>query len=487
MTAADLIRILPLLVLGAGIVVAMLGIAVRRSHTQTFALTLGTLALAIFTLRVPAPGVSAGVGPLIALDGYAVFFIALILLAAVAIVVMAFGYLRQRAVAREEFYVLVLLAMLGCAFLVSSTHFASLFLGLELLSVSLYALVAYNRSQPTDVEAGIKYLIPAAVSTAFLLFGMALVYAHTGTMSLPALAQPSGLLQGSSHVIAFIGAAMILVGIAFKLALVPFHFWAGDVYQGAPAPVTALIATTSKGAVFALLLRYFGQMDLRMRPPFFSVFTWVAVVTMVVGTYLALRQKDFKRLLAYSSIAHMGYLLVAFLAIKELAATALSFYLLTYFITTLGAFTVITMLSGRDRDFSDIDDCRGLAARYPALTGILTAMMLSLAGVPLTAGFLGKFYLLYAGVRSDLWLLVFVLIATSVISLFYYLRVVVTMYQPARAASETTAAGTSSAPAPSGSFIGGVLLASLVVSLIGVGVYPGPLLHWIEGLTGGLL
>ena len=486
MTVADLLRILPLLILGAGTVITLLAIAVRRHHVLAFVLVLGTLVLSVLTLRAPASGTDPGVGPLIAFDGYAVFFMVLILLAAIAIVTMAFGYLRGRTVVREEFYVLVLLAMLGCAFIVSSTHFVSFFLGLELLSVSLYSLIAYNRARPMDIEAGVKYLIPAAVSSAFVLFGMALIYTHTGTMSLPELATSGALSQGPYPIIALIGAAMILVGIAFKLALVPFHLWAGDVYQGAPAPVTALIATTSKGAVFALLLRYFGQTDLRMHPPFFSVFTWVAVATMFVGTYLALRQTNVKRLLAYSSIAHMGYVLVAVLAIKEVATTALAFYLLTYFITILGVFAVITTLSAKDRDFSEIEDYRGLAARYPLLTGILTAMMLSLAGVPLTAGFLGKFYLLYAGIRSDLWLLVFVLIATSVVSLFYYLRVVVTMYQPVPL-PEVESVKVAPAPAPSGSFIGGVLLAGLLVSLIWVGIYPGPLLGWIEHLTGGLL
>jgi NADH-quinone oxidoreductase subunit N len=235
------------------------------------------------------------------------------------------------------------------------------------------------------------------------------------------------------------------------------------------------------------LLRYFGQMNLRMPHPFFSLFTWVAVLTMLVGTYMALRQDNVKRLLAYSSIAHMGYLLVAFLAVADVATTALTFYLLTYFITTLGIFAVITTLSDKDEDFSEIDDYYGLAVRYPLLTAVLTAMMLSLAGVPLTAGFLGKFYLLYAGVRSELWLLVLVLVATSVISLFYYLRVVVVMYQPVPPSRHGAAVGMRAGPAPSGSFIGGVLLGGLTVSLVWVGVYPGPILRFIETIAGGLL
>jgi NADH-quinone oxidoreductase subunit N len=480
MTAADLIHILPLIILGGGAIVTMLTIAAYRSHILTFVLTLGTLVASMSTVRVQSPAVSESIGPLIRFDGYAVFFIIVILLAAIAVVVMAYGYLRGRSVVREEFYVLVLTAMLGCVFLVSSVHFASFFLGLELLSVSLYSLAAYHRVQAVDIEAGIKYLLPAATSSAFLLFGMALVYARSGTMSLWVMAETGRIPAGRDDPVAFVGAGMIFVSLAFKLALIPFHFWAGDVYEGAPAPVTALIATTSKGAVFALLLRYFSGMDVRLREPFLSLFTWIAVFTMLVGTYLALRQSNVKRLLAYSSITHMGYLLVAFLAVREVAATALSFYLLTYFITTLGVFGVITALSGKEKDFTEIGDYRGLIADHPFLGGILTAMMLSLAGVPLTAGFLGKFYLLYAGVRSNLWLLVLVLVAASVISLFYYLRVVVTLYQPVPPESEQSPAAQAHRAAPSVSFIGGVVLAVLLLLLIWIGVYPGPILHLIQ-------
>jgi NADH-quinone oxidoreductase subunit N len=199
---------------------------------------------------------------------------------------------------------------------------------------------------------------------------------------------------------------------------------------------------------------------------------------MFTGNFLALQQRDIKRLLAYSSIAHMGYLLVAFLAGGMLAVTAVSFYLLAYFITTLGAFGVIAALSGKEEDLSRIDDYRGLASRQPVLAALLTVMMLSLAGIPLTAGFLGKFYLVLAGVRSHLWLLVLVLVANSVIGLFYYLRVIVALYEPAPSTSDR-------ATSPSGSLIGGVLLAVLLLSLVWVGVYPAPIIRLIESLTGG--
>ncbi|OHB67308.1 MAG: NADH-quinone oxidoreductase subunit N [Planctomycetes bacterium RBG_13_62_9] len=483
MTTADLLHILPLLVLAAGAVAGMLGIAIHRSHMMTFVLALCTLVLSLLTLGVLAPSSTSYVTPLIRLDGYAVFFTGLLLVAAIAIVAISYGYLRERAVVREEFYILTLTAMLGCVVLVSSTHFASFFVGLELLSVSLYILIAYHRAQPTDIEAGIKYFIPAATSSAFLLFGISLVYARTGTMALSELIGVAAVPWRQGDLPALLGMAMILIGIGFKLALVPFHFWAADVYEGSPVPVTALIATASKGAVFALLLRYFDAMDIQTRNPFFLVFTIVAIFTMFTGNYLALLQNNIKRLLAYSSIAHVGYLLVAFLAGGRQATTAVAFYLLAYFITTLGAFGVIAALSGKDRDLSSIGDYRGLVLRHPVLAAVLAAMMLSLAGIPLTAGFLGKFYVLFAGVRSDLWLLVLVLVANSVISLFYYLRVVITLYQPVEPAWAQAPSAGRYVPAPSHSLIAAVVLALLTLSLIGIGIYPSPVIQLIETMT----
>jgi NADH-quinone oxidoreductase subunit N len=484
MTGVDVIRILPPIVLGAGIVVGMLGIAVRRSHGVTLGATLATLILASAALRASLSRGERDLTLLIRFDDYAIFFLGLLFLAAIAVAVMAYGYLRGRAVVREEWYVLLLLAILGCVFVVSSTHFASFFLGLEVLSVSLYALVAYSRSRPTDIEAGVKYFIPAAASSAFLLFGMALVYAHTGTMELAALARLASSAWQHGGVVALVGMGMILVGIGFKLALVPFHFWAADVYEGAPAPVAALIATASKGAIFAVLLRYFDVLQIQMREPFFTVFTVLAIATMIVGNYLALMQNDLKRLLAYSSVAHMGYLLVAFLAGAGQAVTAVAFYLLAYFITTLAAFGVLTALSDKETDFSRIRDYRGLARRHPWLAGILAAALFSLAGIPLTAGFFAKFYVLLAGVGSTLWLLVLVLVGTSIVGLFYYLRVILVLYQPPEPAGGEMPATSRRDWAPSASIIGGIVLAVLTLLLVWIGIYPAPVIHWIGTFAG---
>ena len=230
---------------------------------------------------------------------------------------------------------------------------------------------------------------------------------------------PSG---AADRVVALVGVGLIVVGFGFKLALVPFHLWTPDVYQGAPAPVTAFVATVSKGAMFAVLLRYFTIIDVRAHHTVFLIFAILAIASMVVGNLLALLQSNVKRLLAYSSIAHLGYLVVAFLASGALAATAITFYLVAYFVTTIGAFGVVTVLSSADSEAEDLDEYRGLFARRPWLSVVFTAMLLSLAGIPLTAGFVGKFYLTVAAGGAALWSLLIVMMITSGIGLFYYLR-----------------------------------------------------------------
>jgi NADH-quinone oxidoreductase subunit N len=276
------------------------------------------------------------------------------------------------------------------------------------------------------------------------------------------------------------GFAMILVGIAFKLALAPFHLWTPDVYQGAPAPVTAFIATVSKGAVFALLLRCFDPVAQGPNDGVRLLFGVLAVASMFTGNLLALLQDNVKRILACSSIAHMGYLLVAFLAGGPLAAEAVTFYLIAYFITTLGAFGVVTVLSAPGRDADRMEDYRGLFRRHPWTAAVLTVMLLSLAGIPLTAGFVGKFYVLYAGVSSSLWLLVLLLVVNSAIGLFYYLRIVVTICRRPEPEPSAAASATVLPPPERVPLMGRAALSALTVLLVALGVYPGPVIDLIR-------
>ncbi len=469
---SDFLALLPLVVVTAAAVLAMLAAAFFRR--AVLALTLLGLALACAALPL-----SLGAGPvamLLVLDEYAIGSMALIFGATFVIALLAYGYFGGRDSDHESLYVLFLLAALGAAVLVSSAHFAAFFLGLELLSISLFAMIAYWRGAEPGIEAGIKYLVLAGLASSFLLFGMALIYARSGTLQ---FAQMDLLLPATGPADPYVitGLALIVVGIGFKLALVPFHMWTPDVYQGAPAPVAAFVATVSKGAALVLLLRYFAAIGGHRSAPLDVVLTLLAVASILAGNLLALLQDNLKRMLAYSSISHLGYLLVAFLATGALSLEAIGYYLVAYFVSMIGAFGVIGALSdarlGRDRDA--LSDYRGLFWTHPWLASVFTAMLLSLAGIPLTMGFIGKFYILAAGVDSSLWLLVAVLVVGSVIGLFYYLRVIAAMCAapeeralPLRAALE-----------------GNVVLAGLTVVLVVLGVYPAPLIRLLQAASGG--
>jgi NADH-quinone oxidoreductase subunit N len=480
MTRAELLTLSPFIVLAAAPVVIMVVVAFYRHHMLTALLTVIGLIAAFVTLPAASAAEVQHVTPLLIVDRYAIFYIGLLLAAGVAVTGLSYGYLESHDGQREEFYILMLLATLGSAVLVASRHFASFFLGLELLSVSLYALIAYPRLQQKPIEAGIKYLILAAASAAFLLFGMALVYAELGTMEFARIAASPTTLSGVNSALLVTGLGMLVVGIGFKLAVVPFHMWTPDIYEGAPAPVAAFVATVSKGGVLALSLRFFTQLDMHASGALFAVFALIAVASMCIGNLLALWQNNVKRLLAYSSIAHLGYLLVAFLASGALAITAVTFYLVAYFVTMLGAFGTVSALSGRDRDADRIADYQGLFWRRPWLAGIFTSMLLSLAGIPLTAGFVGKFYLVAAGVASVLWPLVIILVATSAVGLVYYLRLVAAMYvQPPQVEG--------SAVAPSLSLAGSLLLAALMLLLVWLGVYPAPFIDMIQSTAAGFI
>jgi NADH-quinone oxidoreductase subunit N len=469
MNTADVLALLPFLLIAGTSVLVMLEIAAWRSHGLSLGITLVGLAAAFGSLWLVAPLAPRRMMSLLILDHYALFYIGLILAATFAIAILCHGYLERHAETSEELYILLLVATLGSMVLVASSHFVSFFLGLEILSVALYALSAYLHTRRRPVEAGIKYLILAGSSSAFLLFGMSLIYAQLGTMDLSRL---EGLLTGAQNSrLVLAGLTLITTGIGFKLGVVPFHLWTPDVYEGAPAPVTAFIATISKGAIFALLLRYFYTVGAQHFRAVFVLFAIIAIASMLIGNLMALLQNNVKRILAYSSIAHMGYLLVAFEASGAMASEAIAFYLMAYFITTVGAFGVVTILSAEERDADRLADYAGLFWRRPVLASIFTLMMLSLAGIPVTAGFLAKFYVVTAGASAGIWALILILVISSIIGLFYYLRIVATLY--ARRPEE--------APhAEPHSIAGSYVLVALTIVLIWLGVYPAPLLKVIR-------
>jgi NADH-quinone oxidoreductase subunit N len=410
---------------------------------------------------------------LLILDQYAFYYLGLIIGSSLFIGLLAVQYFEGYDENREEFYLLLLLATLGSGILVASDHFAAFFLGLEILSVSLYVMIAYTRFRSRRIEAAIKYLVLAGATAAFMLFGIALIYASSGTLS---FSESSNLLgtEGDSTSLLLLGWGLLIVGLGFKLALVPFHIWTPDVYQGAPAPVTAFIATVSKGGVFALALRYFVGVSLYQNRSLWGILAVVAVASMLFGNLLALLQNNIKRILAYSSIAHLGYLMVGLLASGSLGPKAVAFYLTAYFVTTLSAFGVVTLLSTPDQEFEQLSDYLGLFQQRPGLTLVMTAALLSLAGIPPTAGLVGKIYIVAAGVGAKLWLLLIVLVVASVVAVFYYIRVVITMFRRRGEGSQTLKT------LPPSSLTGGVVLGVLMVLLVGLGLYPTPVFRLIE-------
>jgi NADH-quinone oxidoreductase subunit N len=476
MSKNDLLSIVPLFILTSASILILFSIAVKRNHKVIYVITAVSLLADLLYLISFSAGATHVVEPLFVFDGFGIFNIGLILAIALAVTMLSYAYFEQREERKEEYYILLILATLGAAVLVISKHFVSLFLGLEILSVSLYSMIAYLRKRERSDEAGLKYLILAAFSSAFLLFGMALVYATTGTMEFGAIGD---FLRRDPvmPLMLVVGICMMIVGVGFKLGVVPFHMWAADVYEGAPAPVTAFIATVSKGGMVALLIRFFSEIN-GHHHTIILIFTVLAVASMITGNFLALHQTNVKRILAYSSISHIGYILVAFLAGGELGVQAVMFYLVAYFITTTGAFGIVAGLSDRDRDAERMDDYRGLFWKRPWTAAVFTIMLLSLAGIPLTAGFVGKFYILAAGVSTGRWLLVVMLVLNSALGLYYYIKLIAAMFEQQTEVEQRSVVELH----PYFYMVSGVTMAILTVALVWIGVYPNGMVTFIRGM-----
>lgn len=484
MTAVQLLALAPWWILAAVVLGVMIVVPFWRNVRLTCGVSVAGLVLTLVSVVTVWPSTPLQVTPLIAVDRYALLFAGLIVLTAIGVALLAYDYFKERGVRPDEFFILLLLSTLGGMTLVASTHFASFFLSLELLSVSIYALISYPARGLITLEAALKYLILSGMSSAFMLFGTALLYTVLGSLSFQEIAAMNLTASGTDQVFLVAGLAMLLAGLMFKLSLVPFHMWTPDVYEGAPAPVTAFVATISKGAIFALLLRLFLETEAWRYESAVLALSIVAIASMLAGNVLALLQNNVKRILAYSSIAHIGYLFVAFIAGgmaggKALAIEASIWYLIAYFITTLGAFGVVSILSLQDheRDIDDITRFNGLFWRRPAIATSFTAMLLSLAGIPLTVGFIGKFYVFAAGVQSALWVLVGTVIVGSGIGLFYYLRIIFAMATKSDAVH-------SSVPIP---VAGGWVMAMLTLTLLMFGVYPTPVIDLINQVIGSLV
>jgi len=479
-----IIDLMQIIMLTIGSVVVMITAAFKRDHAIVCGLTVFSLAAALLTFVFIQPVLPFEATELLLMDEYSLFFSNLIIVGAIGIALLAYPYFQTHNIQNEEFYILLMTATLGAVVLACSNHFVALLLGMEMLGVSMYAMIAYPVHATTvakfPLEAGIKYLIMSALTTGITLFGIALVYAYIGTLGFDEI--PAALdAAGELGPVFVVGVLMIVAGAAFKLSLVPFHIWTPDVYEGAPVPVTAYLATVSKAAMLAVTMRLLLASNALEFNAVIAVLTVMAAASMIIGNLLAVMQENVKRIFAYSSIAHLGYLLVIVIAAasvaRPLSVEAMSFYMLAYFVMSLSGFAVISAISNSEKELDTLADFRGLFWRNSWLSVVLITVLLSLAGIPLTAGFIGKFYIFTTGVEGELWFLLTMLIVGSAIGLYYYLRLIYTMLQPADITGDDTAA----AAMPVGVH---VVMASMTLAIIYLGVYPTPMINTLQGLAG---
>ncbi|CUX96756.1 NADH-quinone oxidoreductase subunit NuoN [Candidatus Doolittlea endobia] len=475
-TFQQLIALLPLLIVGLMVVAVMLCIAWKRNHFMSATLMIIGLNLALLSLCFVMQHSPIDVTPLVRIDRFSIFYIGLVLVASFATSILAYAWLAEYPGNRDEFYLLVLLAAMGGIFLVSANHLAALFLGIELISLPMFGMIGYALRQKHSLEASIKYTLLSTAASSFLLFGMAMVYAQTGQLSFYSL----GTFHDTtlSRPLLLAGLGMMMVGFCFKLSLVPFHLWTPDVYQGAPAPVSTFLSTASKIAVFAVVMRLFLYVPVTCSDTVQLVLTIIACASILFGNLMALNQNNIKRVLGYSSIAHFGYLLIGIITVQDqtLALETVGIYLVGYLFASLGAFGVVSLMSspytGEDKD--SLHSYRGLFWHKPLLSFILTVMILSLAGIPMTIGFIGKCYVIALCINNHLSWLTGTVIVGSAIGLFYYLRIIISLYL-----SPTENLRRDTPPNWILTAGGGVLLIFSILVLL-LGLYPQPLITLVQ-------
>jgi NADH-quinone oxidoreductase subunit N len=397
-------------------------------------------------------------------DNFALFFEILFASLGILTVALAHSYLKKRGLLESEFHILIMAAVIGMMVLASATSLVTVFLGLELLSISLYIVCGFARTDFRSQEAAAKYLLIGGVASAFVLFGMAFVYGSSGTTVIPDIAK-SLASETSTNWLAVIGILLMGVGFAFKVSAAPFHMWTPDVYQGAPLPVTAFMSVGTKAAAFAMIIRVFSAGLPHLGPEWQVFLVFISATSMVVGNLLAIVQTSIKRLLAYSGVAQAGYMLIGVIAGGQAGLAAVLYYLFVYMFMNFGAFAVLTLLAGPEGDRDSFDDLAGLGRRNPVLAVAMSVFMLSLAGFPPSVGFFGKLFLFTAGIGAGYTWLVVLAVLMSVVSVFYYIRVLVPVWSP-------TTAGESLRASVSSNFA--IVLSAL--ASIALGLYPTSLL-----------
>ncbi len=460
----DFYLLLPETVLTIGAILVLVADALLPRERQGWAIGLalaviGATVAAVLVVGDPHATVARG---LFAVDAFGVFFKLLFLGASAVTLLMSVRYLRIQRAATATYAFLVLTAALGMMVMASGTDLITLFIGLETMSVSFYVLAGFLKPNRRSNEAAMKYYLLGAFSVGMLLYGMSILYGLTGTTNLRAIAQQVAQ-QGASPLLA-LAIILVVAGLAFKIAAVPFHMWAPDVYEGSPTPITALLSVGSKAAAFAMILRLFVEGLPSAGADWRLLFDMLAVVTMVVGNIAALTQTNLKRMLAYSSIAHAGYILIGIVAGTPRGVTASLIYLAVYAFMQLGAFAVIVLLQREETGGDDLDDFSGLYYRRPAAAIAMLVFMLSLGGIPPTAGFMGKFWLFGAAIEAGYIRLAVLGVLMSALSLYYYLRVVIYMWQRTEVVE----------PLPSPGPAWSVAVAVAVLGTVLFGLYPSP-------------
>ena len=434
MNLSEIMALMPILTLSLTAFVLMVQASIKRDQNVAWWITAAGFLLSIWAAGY-ARQFNQSVTVLLEVDDWGLFFTTLILFSSLVSLILSRDTFAPEAERKEEYYLLLVLSVLGAVVLVQSSHMVSLLLGMELMGVALYAMIGFPEKGELPLEAAIKYLVLSACASAMLLFGFALVYAATGDLTYAGIGVVAGTAYAQEPLVMMAGSAMILAGLGFKLSVVPFHMWTPDVYQGAPTPVTVFLATVSKGAVFVALSRFYLTAELYQYSTLIFALSIVAAASMLFGNWLALQQDNIKRLLAYSSIAHFGYLLLALIAMSyaqtrvesQLISESVTFYLTAYILTTLAAFAVVARLSDADEGALSIGAFEGLFWRQPLQACGLSVALLSFAGIPLTAGFIGKFYLINVAIQGQLWVLMLTLILGSAIGIYYYLRFIFAM------------------------------------------------------------
>ncbi len=423
---SDLIAVSPILFLSLySLLILVVDASLRKPANSVYWLTLiGLVVTGFLTVNTYYASGTAFNG-MVFTGKFPAFFEIIFLLSAVLSVLLSRSYLEKEELHYGEYYSLLIFATVGMMLMASGRDLMVLFLGLELMSISLYVLAGFVRRNAKSNEASLKYFLLGAFASGFLLYGIALVYGASGTTNLSTILARFQTIQGDP--LLWIGAALILVGLSFKISAVPFHMWVPDVYEGSPTTVSAFMSTGSKAAAFAALMLLFNY-SVHPSWQLQTVIAYLAAFTMVVGNLIALAQTNIKRMLAYSSIAHAGYALVGIAAANSLGRTGVLYYMLAYTFMQVGAFGVVSLLESKDERYLKISDYEGLSFRHPVIAGLMALFMFSLAGLPPFAGFFGKYYLFASAVTANMTWLAIVGVLASVVSAYFYLSVVVNMY-----------------------------------------------------------